>query len=95
MFQDIHFSLKKKLGAKIINRPENLADDFSSSGEAVNDAITQLQNQGKIFEYVCTIYATAPLLQEKYLKEGFERLKNSNVQIAISVCCSDSNNQSL
>jgi pseudaminic acid cytidylyltransferase len=93
LFDDIYVStddtqiadISKKLGVKIINRPENLADDFSSSGEAVNDAITQLQNQGKIFEYVCTIYATAPLLQEKYLKEGFERLKNSNAKMSFSV----------
>jgi pseudaminic acid cytidylyltransferase len=71
-------------GAKTIQRPKILADDFSSSGDAVNDAIQTLQNQGVEFDFVCTIYATAPLLQERYLKDGFEKLKKSDAKITFS-----------
>jgi pseudaminic acid cytidylyltransferase len=78
-------NISKEYGAKIINRPKNLADDFSTSGDAINDAIKTLQHQGIKFNYVCTIYATAPMLDEKYLKEGFNKLKNSDAKMAFSV----------
>jgi pseudaminic acid cytidylyltransferase len=65
-------------GANIIKRPKELADDFTGT-EAVRDhAINFLKNQGLIFNYVCMIYATAPLLQKEYLIKGFEMLKNSD-----------------
>jgi len=77
--------ISKQYGAKVINRPKELADDYSSSGDAVNEAIQQLTDQGIQFNYICTIYATAPLLKEEYLKEGFEKIKNSNAKMAFSV----------
>lgn len=45
----------------------------------------ELEKSGNSYHYVCTIYATAPLLQEKYLQQGFEQLKNSSAQQAFSV----------
>ena len=93
LFDDIYVStddkqiatISKKYGAKIINRPENLADDYSSSTDAVNNAISQLQNQGIKFDYVCTIYATAPLLQEIYLKQGYEEIVKNTSKMVFSV----------
>ncbi len=76
----------REYGAEIpFMRSNELADDFTSSGDVVEDAIKKLQSMGEEFEYVCTIYATAPLLEEKYLKDGFERLKNSDARMAFSV----------
>ena len=66
-------------------RPKELSDDYTSSGEAVNHAIEFLKRKGEEFRYVCTIYATAPFLQEKYLNEGFEKLKSSDAKMAFSV----------
>ena len=34
--------------------------------------------------YICTIYATAPFLQSKYLLEGYEKLQESNAVNAFS-----------
>jgi len=73
-----------KYKAEVINRPKELADDFTGTGEVINHAIDTLKQQGKKFKYVCTIYATAPLLQEKYLIQGFEKLKNSDAKMAFS-----------
>jgi len=78
--------IAKNYGADVpFMRSSKLSDDFSSSGDAVEDAITKLQEMGEEFKYVCTIYATAPLLEEKYLKKGFEELKNSNARMVFSV----------
>ena len=78
--------IAKEYGAQVpfIRSPE-LADDFISSGDVVKDAIKKLQDMGENFDYICTIYATAPLLDIRYLKEGYEKLKNSDARMAFSV----------
>lgn len=65
-------------------RPKKLSDDFTGTGDVVKHAIDYLKEHGEAFDYVCTIYATAPLLQSKYLMEGFEALKNSDAVNAFS-----------
>lgn len=70
--------LARQYGAVVpFLRPKELSDDFTGTGAVVNHAIEYLENQGEKIDYVCTIYATAPFLQEQYLIEGFEKLKNS------------------
>ena len=59
-------------------RPKELSDDFTGTGAVINHALSFLQAQGEKYDYVCSIYATAPLLQVKYINEGFEKLKNSD-----------------
>ena len=72
-------SIAKQYGAKVpFIRPAELSDDFSGTDAVIKHAIDYLKDQGEEFDFVCTIYATAPLLQEKYLVEGFEKLKNSD-----------------
>jgi len=71
-------NVAKQYGAVVpFLRPKELSDDFTGTGAVVNHAIEYLENQGEKIDYVCTIYATAPFLQEQYLIEGFEKLKNS------------------
>lgn len=66
-------------------RPKELSDDFTGTGAVISHALTFLEAQGEEYDYVCSIYATAPLLQEKYIKEGFEKLKNSDASNSFSV----------
>ena len=66
-------------------RPKELSDDFSTSGDAVTHALEYLHAEGEEFEYICTLYATAPFIQAGYLKEGYEVLKNSDAKMAFSV----------
>jgi len=76
----------KEYGAEVpFVRPKELSDDFATTGAVVNHAIEFLKNRGDEFDFVCVIYATAPLIQMKYLKEGFERLKQSDAHMAFSV----------
>ncbi|UCN00491.1 pseudaminic acid cytidylyltransferase [Sulfurimonas sp. SWIR-19] len=78
--------IAQEYGAEVpFMRPEKLSDDFSSSGEAVSYTLHKLKENGENYHYCCTIYATAPLLQEKYLVDGLEKLKNSNARMAFSV----------
>ena len=78
--------ISKEYGAEVpFIRSRELSDDFTSSGDVVKDAVKKLQDMGENFDYVCTIYATAPLLDIKYLKDGYEKLKNSDARMAFSV----------
>lgn len=77
--------IAKEYGAEVpFLRPKELSDDFTGTGDVVKHAIDYLKEHGEAFDYVCTIYATAPLLQAKYLIEGFEALKNSDAINAFS-----------
>jgi len=78
--------IAKQYGAEVpFLRPKELSDDFTSSGAVVDHMVEYLQQQNIPLDYVCTIYATAPMLQIKYLKEGFEKLKNSDAKRCFSV----------
>ncbi|MCX6052218.1 MAG: pseudaminic acid cytidylyltransferase [Campylobacterales bacterium] len=71
--------IARKYGAEVpFMRPKELSDDFTSSDEVIVHALKWLEENNESYEYVCTIYATAPFLDKKYLIEGFETLKNSN-----------------
>ncbi|HEY9203118.1 MAG TPA: pseudaminic acid cytidylyltransferase, partial [Sulfurimonas sp.] len=77
--------IAKEHGAEVpFVRPKELSDDFTGTGDVVKHAIDYLKKRGEEFDYVCTIYATAPLLQAKYLIEGYEKLKESDAVNAFS-----------
>jgi len=77
--------IAKEHGAEVpFIRPCELSDDFTSTGDVVNHALKYLQDEGEEIDFVCTIYATAPLLQVKYLIKGFQELLNSNAKMTFS-----------
>jgi pseudaminic acid cytidylyltransferase len=73
----------KKYGAEILYRPKELADDYAGSDVVFNHAINELNKDNK-YNFACMIYATAPFLQIEYLKEAFEKLKNSTACYSFS-----------
>jgi len=76
----------KKYGSEVLKRPKELADDFTGTGEVTKHALSIYTG----YEFACTIYATAPFLQEKYLKEGLEELiKNKDAVMSFGVTTFD------
>ncbi|MCL9799316.1 pseudaminic acid cytidylyltransferase [Pseudomonas sp. rhizo66] len=64
-------------------RPAALADDFTGTAAVIVHALEQLPS----FDFACCIYATAPLLQVRYLREGMELLeRHADKSFAFSVC---------
>ena len=77
--------ITKQYGAEVpFMRPKELSDDFTGTTDVVNHAVDYLENLGEKYEFICTIYATAPFLQSKYLIEGYEELQNSDAVNAFS-----------
>jgi pseudaminic acid cytidylyltransferase len=78
-------SIAKEYGAEVpFFRPKELADDFTGTGAVVSHVLQILREQGSEYDFACTIYATAPFIQEKYLKEAFSKLKDSDAKVAFS-----------
>ena len=71
-------AIAKSYGADVpFIRSKELSDDFTGTGAVIEHALQWLKDHGEVYDYVCTIYATAPLLQAQYLIEGYEVLHNS------------------
>lgn len=77
--------IAKTAGASVpFMRPKELSDDYTATGAVVEHAIKFLQARGDRIKFVCTIYATAPLIDEIYIKLGLEKLRASNAKNAFS-----------
>ena len=64
----------RSLGAQILKRPKELADDFTPTIPVIAHAIKASCGRLNEIEAVCCIYATAPFVQAKYIKEAHEKL---------------------
>ncbi|MBK1992417.1 pseudaminic acid cytidylyltransferase [Campylobacter sp. 2018MI35] len=60
-------------GAKVpFKRDKSLSDDFTSSTAVVQNTIKVLALKNQNYDNVCCLYATAPLIDEKILKDAYE-----------------------
>lgn len=75
----------RKFGAEIpFIRPDALSDDYTGTVPVVAHAITELASSLCITA-VCCIYATAPLIQSRDIRRGYELLQDSQCDYAFSV----------
>lgn len=66
--------LAKDQGAQVpFLRPAALADDFTGTAAVMVHALNELRDRS--FDFACCIYATAPLLQARFLRAGLELLR--------------------
>lgn len=71
--------IAKGYGAEIpFIRPKELSDDFVGTGKVISHAIEYLEQKSEFYDFVCIVYATAPFLKPSYLKEAYNRLKDSD-----------------
>lgn len=75
----------RQYGAEVpFIRPAHLSDDYTITQDVIDHALDFYKDQDIVFDYECTIYATAPFLQAKYLQDGLEKLQNSDAVNAFS-----------
>ncbi|MGD9719338.1 MAG: pseudaminic acid cytidylyltransferase, partial [Sulfurimonadaceae bacterium] len=59
--------IAREYGASVpFMRPKDLSDDFTGTGAVIAHATAWLLQNGREFDTLCTIYATAPFLDPKY-----------------------------
>jgi N-acylneuraminate cytidylyltransferase len=66
-------------------RPKELADDFTGTNAVVKHAVAWFNAQSNDVTHACCLYATAPLLQARFITEGYEALSRSDAAFAFSV----------
>lgn len=70
--------ISKHWGAEVpFMRPKELSDDFTPTIPVISHAIEQLRQEAPV-NIACCIYATAPFIQSRYLKEAYAVLIQSN-----------------
>ncbi|WLA54293.1 pseudaminic acid cytidylyltransferase [Bradyrhizobium diazoefficiens] len=66
-------------------RPKEIADDFTGTNAVVKHAVGWFAERGTDITHACCIYATAPLIQVRFIREGYERLIGSDAAFAFSI----------
>lgn len=75
--------ISKEIGAKIIERPKELAKDTSNINDVIKHAIEEM----KISEgYISLLQPTSPLRTSDDINNAFNRLKSENADNLVSVC---------
>lgn len=64
-------------------RPAQLSDDHATTSDVLAHALTEMVRSPP--RRACCIYATAPLLQSQFLREGHDRLVMSGASVVLSV----------
>ena len=79
-------SVAEKYGAEIpFMRPKELADDITGTNAVIRHAIEWFEQRGENISYACGIYATCPMIQIRYLQQGYQELIRSKRLFAFSV----------
>jgi N-acylneuraminate cytidylyltransferase len=66
-------------------RPKEIADDFTGTNAVVKHAVAWFNAQSNDVTHACCLYATAPLVQARFIAEGYEALSRSDAAFAFSV----------
>ena len=66
-------------------RPAELADDFTGTNEVILHALDWLGENGQPVRFLCCIYATAPMIQPKFIRKGYEQIVLKNATSVFSV----------
>ncbi len=78
-------SVAKQYGAKVINRPKEIAGDEATSEEALKHAINEIrkENSSKI-DYVVCLQATSPLRETGDIDNAIETIQRENADSLFS-----------
>jgi N-acylneuraminate cytidylyltransferase len=75
-----------KQGAKVpFLRSMKNADDFTGPGDVMYEVLNEYNKRDCVFDNVCCVYATAPLVSEKRLIEGYNLLANTDFDLVFPV----------
>ncbi|HTY39462.1 MAG TPA: pseudaminic acid cytidylyltransferase [Bacteroidota bacterium] len=68
--------IAKSFGARVpFLRSRDSSDDYSNLTDVLREVVGKYEEEGKLFEMIALIYATAPLLTADRIREGFDLLR--------------------
>ncbi|PRM99444.1 cytidylyltransferase domain-containing protein [Aliarcobacter cryaerophilus] len=75
-------NISKKIGADIIKRPIDLANDTATTFDAIKHTIDNFEK----YDYIVLLQPTSPLRNEKHIDEAIELLEKKKADAIVSVC---------
>lgn len=79
-------SIACQFGAKVpFMRSAETANDFATTDDVLIEVLNKYKEIGKDFDNLCCIYATAPMIQPKYIISAYECLLSSDFTVVYPV----------
>ena len=78
--------VSKKFGAKVIKRPQRLAEDTSSSVDVVLHSLEYLEKNDELPDFFVLLQPTSPLRITEDIENAIELFINNDCDALISVC---------
>lgn len=80
-------SVAREFGALVpFKRPLELSDDYTGITPVVAHAINWALDSKMLLDFVCSISATAPMIDSNDLIKSFNKIKNSHYNYVFSIC---------
>lgn len=79
-------AIAKEYGAKVpFMRSEKNSNDYATTSDVLSEVIAEYKKIGKVFEWICCIYPTAPFIVADKLHKAYKKVKMENADALISV----------
>ncbi|HOW35809.1 MAG TPA: pseudaminic acid cytidylyltransferase [Candidatus Omnitrophota bacterium] len=79
-------NIAKEMGAKVpFMRSKKNSDDDSTTVDVLEEVLTEYKKKGKIFDFFCCLYPTAPFVSGGRLREGCEALVSSKADSVLPI----------
>jgi N-acylneuraminate cytidylyltransferase len=66
-------------------RSAKTSDDYSTTAQVLEEVIGDYRQRGRIFDYACCIYPTAPFVTADKLRQAFDKLSNSDADLVLPI----------
>lgn len=71
--------IAKQYGASVpFMRSAETANDFATTADVLNEVLSEYKKLGQIFDNLCCIYATAPLIASQNIVDAYNRLSQGD-----------------
>ena len=72
-------AVAKQYGASVpFMRSAETANDYATTADVLNEVLTEYKKRGQIFDNLCCIYATAPLIASQDIIDAYNRLSQGD-----------------
>ena len=78
--------IAEEYGAKVpFKRSEATSNDTATTTDVIIEVLNEYKKRGFNFDYACCIYPTAPFITSDSLKIGFDKMLESQTEVAFPV----------
>ena len=78
--------IARSYGAEVpFLRSERTSDDYATTSDVILEVLSEYEQLGRTFEYICCIYPTAPFITREKLQFAMEMIERDGVEAVMPV----------